>query len=300
MKSGIGHVTRRYAELVNAEFCEFTNTPKETEYDIGFAFLIPMDWQVRMFKERFVPLCKKVIVMTVCETETVHPQYSMLLEFQPIYCPSEYSRKILERQFGGEWRLLYHNSPELQISRVVPEHPYTFYTIGNVADYRKNVRMMIEAFIRLQMPDCILVLKATTVEPLNWNIRNVYVVQEMLTDEELDKFHAHCDCYVNCSFSEGVGMGAVEAAIRDKPVIITDYGGLKEYVKTPYMVETKMGYVGRDDFLYLKNMEWGIPSLESLMKHMKTCYDMRLVKQDHSFTRSINKNGLNFFTSANS
>ena len=39
------------------------------------------------------------------------------------------------------------------------------------------------------------------------------------------KYTSKSDCYVSFSSSEGVGMGAVEAAIRNKPVIITDYGG---------------------------------------------------------------------------
>ena len=47
----------------------------------------------------------------------------------------------------------------------------------------------------------------------------------------MDKIHKSSDCYVSFSSSEGVGMGAVEAALRGKPVIITDYGGAPEYVK---------------------------------------------------------------------
>jgi hypothetical protein len=43
----------------------------------------------------------------------------------------------------------------------------------------------------------------------------------LLSDEEMENIHALGDCYVSFSSSEGVGMGAVEAALRNKPVIIT-------------------------------------------------------------------------------
>jgi hypothetical protein len=44
--------------------------------------------------------------------------------------------------------------------------------------------------------------------------------------------------------------GLLEAALRSKPVIITDYGGLKEYVHTPWVVKCTKGPIGFDDFLF--------------------------------------------------
>ena len=51
----------------------------------------------------------------------------------------------------------------------------------------------------------------------------------------MEDIHAKSDCYVSFSSSEGIGLGAVEAALRNKPVIITDFGGAPEYIKTPYL-----------------------------------------------------------------
>jgi hypothetical protein len=67
-------------------------------------------------------------------------------------------------------------------------------------------------------------------------------------------------------------MGAVEAAMRNKPLIITDYGGLKEYVRTPHVVKCTVGPVGFDDFLFTKDMCWGHPSQEELIAAMRTCF----------------------------
>jgi hypothetical protein len=82
-------------------------------------------------------------------------------------------------------------------------------------------------------------------------------------------------------------MGAVEAALYDKPIIISDYGGLKEYVKTPYIVRCSKSPIGFDDFLFTKDLVWGQPDLNHLVELMKHCYDQGITCWDHSFTRDL-------------
>lgn len=49
-------------------------------------------------------------------------------------------------------------------------------------------------------------------------------------------------------------MGAVEAALYHKPVIITDYGAPSEYIKTKYLIECGRQEILEDDFLFQKGM----------------------------------------------
>jgi glycosyltransferase involved in cell wall biosynthesis len=231
-----------------------------------------------------------MFVMTVCETDTVHPWYEKLFQLsKTIYCPSEFSRSNLARQFPqGEFKLLHHWTP---IPKLVHSpnttRLYIFYTIGNIMDPRKNIRGLIEAFIRCGFPNAKLILKATCRQPVEWKFPNVEVINGLLPEQELEKLHADCHCYVNCSHSEGVGMGAVEAALYDKPIIISEYGGLKEYVKTPYVIRCKKGPIGFDDFLFTKDLVWGHPDLNHLMELMKDCYKKSMTQWDHSFTRDL-------------
>ena len=102
-----------------------------------------------------------------------------------------------------------------------------------------------------------------------------------------EDIHRQCHCYVSFSHSEGVGMGAVEAALHDKPVIITEYGGAKEYVKTPYTIDCDRCLIGVDDFLYTKDMEWGDPKIEQLSEFMKNAYDKKLSYMNHDYTRNL-------------
>ena len=103
----------------------------------------------------------------------------------------------------------------------------------------------------------------------------------------MDKLHHRADCYVGFSSSEGVGMGAVEAAIRDKPVIITNYGGAPEYIKTPYTIDCGLQELERDDFLFKKGMVWGKPNFDQLLEFMRHAFDNRVRHMDHEHTKNL-------------
>ena len=279
--SGIGQVTKKYADLVRGEYVEYGQPCSRDRYDAGFAFVLPT-------MPEFSYPCDRMTYMTVCETEPVNPLYKNLEKFGPvIYCPSEFCIKILSRQFPSiEWKLLRHWTPEKPHRAPVTSTPYTFYTIGNIVDPRKNMNGLVRAFQECQFgSEARLVFKATCVKPMQ--IPGVVVINGLLDDDTLERIHASCHCYVNCSHSEGVGMGAVEAALRSKPVIITDYGGLKEYVETPWVVPCTKGPIGFEDFLFRKTDEWGHPSHDELVKCLRDCFTKRVSFWDHSHTRKL-------------
>lgn len=286
--SGIGQVTRKYATLVNGEYIEFDKQPSMNEYDNGFVFMLPIKFQLAQIDE-LIKRCKKCYFMTVCETETVHPSYGMLTKYKPMYVPSEFCKTILERQFPEmKCNILRHYAPSgIPKSINVTNKPYTFYTICNALDPRKNIEMLLNAFNQCNFPDARLLIKSTANRPITINNPNITVINGLVTNDQIEKIHHGCHCYVNCSHSEGVGMGAVEAALRGKPIIITDYGGLKEYVKTPWIVPCKLGVIGFDDFLFTKNMKWGHPDYDCLVKCLQECYNARVMNFDHEHTKEI-------------
>lgn len=290
--AGIGQVTKKYADLMKAEYITFGERASKGHYENVFMFILPIDVQLQMIKDYYKKLSNNIVYMTVCETLTVHPSYGNLLELSKvIYCPSEFSRAVLQKQFAeGDFRVLHHWTPVPRLATPLAyARPYVFYTIGNVLDPRKNITMLVDCYLRMKYAGCNvqLVLKATCKQDVPWKIPDVQIINGLLSNEEMDQIHDQCHCYVNCSYSEGVGMGAVEAAMRDKPVIITDFGGLNEYVKTPFVVKTTPGPIGFDDFLYTKDLEWGHPDRQSLLDQMTKCYARSLTTWDHSFTRDL-------------
>ena len=282
--AGIGQVTKRYATLTGGDFVEMGHKPPKDQYDTGFAFVLPFEDQLNLV-DSYKIFCKKMIYMTICETETVHPLYGLLVDrYKTLYVASEFCQKIFQRQFPrGDWRVIHLHAPRpvtppLQISAA----PYTFYTIGNVNDPRKNTRALLQALDHC--PGARLLIKATCLQDVKIDHPRVTVINGLISDEQMENIHKHGHCYVNCSHSEGAGMGAVEAAMRSRPVIITDYGGLKEYVRTPFVVKCDLGLIGFDDFLFTKDMVWGHPKLDDLVANMKYCYENRITSWEHPHT----------------
>jgi glycosyltransferase involved in cell wall biosynthesis len=119
------------------------------------------------------------------------------------------------------------------------------------------------------------------------NVPRVTIINGLLPDSEIDKMHAEGDCYVSFSHSEGIGMGAVEAALHNKPVILSEYGAASEYIKSDYTIKCGMTTLPKDDFLFQKGMEWGDPDFEQLQQFMQDAYDKRLRYVDHNHTTEL-------------
>jgi glycosyltransferase involved in cell wall biosynthesis len=60
-----------------------------------------------------------------------------------------------------------------------------------------------------------------------------------LTRDEIDALHIGGDCFVNLSRGEGWGLGAFDAAAFGKPVVVTGWGGTREFLPDgyPYYVD---------------------------------------------------------------
>ena len=285
--AGIGQVTKQYADLLGAEYVEFGQAPKCSTYAKGFAFVLPIEAQMGQVAE-YAKLCRKMYYMTVCETDPVNPVYGLLERYPEVHVPSEFARQILSKQFPKvSWKLLPHWTTE-KPHKCPVSGPYVFYTIGNIADPRKNIRGLIDAYLRCEFRDSAhLILKATCLQPIDWRVPGVTVINGLLSDEEIDKIHASAHCYVNCSHSEGVGMGAVEAAMRSKPVIISEFGGLKEYVRTPWVVKCTQAPIGFHDFLYTPDLMWGVPDGADLQRCLWDCFEKKVDRWDHTHTRQL-------------
>lgn len=284
--AGIGQVTKRYADLVDGEYVELGERPKEQWYDRGFAFMLPLENNV-LLVDQYKVFCKEMLYMTICETEPVNEAYGMLAKYKKLLVASDFCKEIFEPQFPDvEWKVLrlwadgVPRAPNL-------EGPYVFYTIGNVMDPRKNLKHLLRAFEECAFPNARLLIKATCNSDFKLEMKNVTVINGLLSKVQMENVHARGHCYINCSHSEGVGMGAVEAALREKPVIITDYGGLKEYVQTPWVIKCTKGPIGFDDFLFKKDHLWGHPSYEDLVTYMKFCYYNNVRMWKHEFTQKL-------------
>ena len=280
--SGIGNMGKKYTSLFLPDSKYYVFGDKIPESDHGLIYMLPIDEHLEYLKYVRTRV-KNLACMTICETETVHEDYGLIMkEFKRVAVPSEFCKRVFSRHFPeNEFYVIHAHVPRPK------EKPYTFYHIGNITDPRKKFKDVLQAFIRLNEPNTRLVVKATCRSDVQIQLPRVEVINGLLSDEEMDDLHNRCDCYVSFSHSEGVGMGAVEAALRDKPVIITNYGGAPEYIKTPYMIDCELQELEKDDFLFKKGMVWGNPNFDQLLEFMRHAYDNRVREMDHEHTKKL-------------
>lgn len=282
LNTGIGNQAIKYTRLFKPDSSYHVYGSQLPESEHGLIYILPIHAHLEYLKYVRTRV-KNLACMTICETETVHEDYGLIMkEFKKVAVPSEFCKRVFSRQFPeNEFYIIHAHVPKPM------EKPYTFYHIGNIMDPRKKFRDVLQAFIRLNEPNSRLVVKATCGQPIDIQLPRVEVINNLISDEEMDDLHNRCDCYVSFSHSEGIGMGAVEAALRDKPVIITNYGGAPEYIKTPYTIDCGLQELEQDDFLFKKGMVWGKPNFDQLLEYMKHAYDNRVRVMDHEHTKQL-------------
>jgi glycosyltransferase involved in cell wall biosynthesis len=287
--AGIGQVVIKYANMAHGDWIQFGNTTTK-RYDDVFVFLLPIETSIKMVQNYYEGLGTRLHIMTICETMPVHADYSKIFKAFPTathMTPSQFCADIFKEQFGVNLKVVPLWSPSKEWTPVSDSEPYTFYTIGNIVDPRKNIKELIRAFEKCDFPQgtARLLIKATCARDVSIDVPGVRIINGLLSDHELEnQIHSKAHCYINFSHSEGVGMGAVEAALRKKPVIVTDFGGLKEYISTPFLIKCSEARVGVQDFLFGPEMIWGEPDHDQLVMFMKECYEKKLDRQEHPET----------------
>lgn len=286
--SGIGQVCEKYAKI-------FGTGPtrdlyeKFPEGETIMIYALPIPHYINRIKELLKT--NTIMCITVCETDPVNPVYGELFKLMnKFFVPSEFCKDVFSKQFPeNNFIVLPHPASPIMDKftkfELPKNEPYVFYHIGNVLDPRKQVHKIIEAFMRLRLDNSILIIKATCVKPVEWKFPNIYVINEYLSDNYIERLHNTGHCYVTFSNSEGAGMGAIEAAVRDKPVIISDFGGAKDYIKTPYTLKCEHKQVGYSEFLFTPDLWWGKPSFQQLCEFMLDAYNKKLTYMNHSYTR---------------
>lgn len=101
--------------------------------------------------------------------------------------------------------------------------------------------------------------------------QNVFVIDRLLSRDELTSLIDCCDCFVSLHRSEGFGLGPAEAMSLGKPAIITNWSGNTDYMTTDncIAIDYKLVELGRDYGPYKAHQHWAEPDLEQAAHWMK-------------------------------
>lgn len=98
---------------------------------------------------------------------------------------------------------------------------------------------------------------------------------QLRSDQYIDQLIQHSDVYLSLCNSEGVGLGACQSALKGKIIVMTGYGGQKEYIKEGNWIQYQMGTVKTPpnfaEWIH-PPQQWAYPSIEHAVKVLRDIY----------------------------
>lgn len=168
-----------------------------------------------------------------------------LRQVDAVLVPSTFCRDAVAAHTGKPVLVVAHPVPvaEPGTAPLVSPRPFRVLSIFNCGSSlrRKNPAALIEAFKRAfgSDRDAELVLKIADgrthradVAELNRLIGgapNIRLVDELMSDRDLDRLLRSCDAYASLHRSEGFGLTVAEAIMREVPVIVTGWSGTADF-----------------------------------------------------------------------
>ena len=269
---------------------------REIDYDTVIIHSTPEHWPDKVRSHNG----KKIIGMTVWETTKLHPDWVPWINMvHEVVVPCEWNKKVFQdsgiiRPIKVVPHIMRHqNTVEAEIKGT--EGRYVFYTIGQWHN-RKGIDDTIRAYLTAfnsSNKDVVLVVKAfssdfsegqkqVTKKRVQEVISefsdpaDVVLINEEMTQEQMEAIHTVGDCYVSLCKSEGWGLGAFDAAARGKPVIMTGFGGQMDFLKKGQhkIVSYKLTDVDGMPWIpwYLKEQQWAQPNIGNAAQQMKEVY----------------------------
>jgi glycosyltransferase involved in cell wall biosynthesis len=100
---------------------------------------------------------------------------------------------------------------------------------------------------------------------------NVFVIDRLLSRDELTSLLAACDCFVSLHRSEGFGLPPAEAMSLGKPAIITNWSGNVDYMTRDncIAIDYELVKLDRDYGPYKAGQHWAEPDLDQAAHWMK-------------------------------
>jgi len=189
------------------------------------------------FWENFIINARKefkyIKLFTMFETNDVHPEIVEKMKlFNEVIVPYDYLKDILLKH-GVKCKALNYWTSSLIRSKPKVIHKThdpskLVFLYNGTNDIRKNVTTLTRIFANvLENTEHILIVK--TNKPDNLTItKNIRVITERISNEQLASLFNLCDYCVTCTRGEGVGLLHLEGHYFNKPIISHEQGVFKQ------------------------------------------------------------------------
>ncbi|MEP4341587.1 MAG: glycosyltransferase family 4 protein [Lentilitoribacter sp.] len=215
---------------------------------------LPASWKSVSSKVHGICVNSDFVARAVSKIEKNKPIYKMPYPIQECSKPKTTEQKVGKKKF-------------------------VVTTIFNMSSnfYRKNPCGVVSAFqkafgtddqaellVKVSNSDSWAIGRQMLVEAIG-NSKNIRLIDEMLSEEQLNELYEKTDVVISMHRSEGLGLILIEAMSRYIPVISTGWSATSEFVteETGFPVSSKLIKVDDPHGTYtLKNMFWAEPNID--------------------------------------
>lgn len=228
---------------------------KSIDYNVNIIHTTPEFWG------KFKEINKLNVGYTIWETTKLHPDWPKFINENVDGCMvgCEWNIEVFKNSgvtvplfnVPHVVEVLDQNNIEPYIINGINPNAYKFYSIFQWQE-RKNPLATIKSYWSTftKGENVALILKtyrSDYSDPEKDAIRNtirrlkkvcpstnyppIYLILDMLSEEEMLGLHASGDCYVSLDRGEGFGLSGATAGATGKPIIVTGFGGAMEYAK---------------------------------------------------------------------
>lgn len=225
--------------------------------------LVPTQWNQEIFYKSFQESgLKNVPPISVCNhaivDSTINPHR------KPITREQIYGKVKLALLVIGSW------TARKGISETIEAYLTAFNGQNDVALYVKTFFNVYNAENSLKLKNQLNEITQKFSKP-----PKVILDTELISDDHINDLINQCDGYLSLCNSEGVGLGACYAALAGKIIIMTGYGGQKEYINVAHWINHQMGTVDvPEDFAtWIKApQQWAYPNIPHAVEILKSVY----------------------------
>jgi glycosyltransferase involved in cell wall biosynthesis len=226
-----------------------------TTFDVIILHTVPEEWPkyIKQFRNTYINT--KILGITVWETSCIPKNWKVCIEqTDGISVPCIWNEHIFKQSIDIPVDTVFH--PKIDscttpkkidaVHNILARYKYIFYTI-NEFNNRKSIKELMEVFSKTfpNHGDVVLYIKTSgdvTENNANkllssLNVNNIFLDYGKYTNDEISWIHDYCSCFVSLTKAEGTGLSIIEAGLRNKPIIVTKYSGLLEYIKTASYVD---------------------------------------------------------------
>lgn len=198
-------------------------------------------------------------------------------------------------------------------------NPFMFYFIGNHTE-KNNIKGIISAFfMEFTKTDNVRLVIKTNINTTNYADAEQIVAYDIdqiekalriykgdvippqilignMSDSDILRFHASCDCYVNTIKAESLSSSCIESALFGNINIVTSGSGSNTYINNTngLVAESIMSHVWSPTY-YIENTftiyeKWYEPYIDSIRSKMRKAYELTAEEKKskrNNFDRSV-------------